>query len=372
MTPGSLTAELKQEATRLGFELSGATPAVTPPAFGYFRQWLADGFAGEMQYLPDRADARRDPRRVLDGARSILMLATNYRSVEPAEAISGQGRISRYAWGTDYHEVIRRRLGRLAEFHRRLRPGAKVRGVVDTAPLLEREFARLAGLGWIGKNTCLVNRRFGSWLFLAALLSSEELEYDEPIEGSSCGSCRACLDACPTGALVEPYRLDARRCISYLTIELRGPIPAELRKALDERLFGCDLCQEACPHNRRTPSTSEAPFQAKAGMNTVNLIELLTLDDTAFAKRFSDTPLGRAKRRGILRNAAIVLGNRPHGAAVPTLVQGLSDHEPLVRAACAWALGQYETDVAKSALRERLEVETEVEVRAEIDAASRQ
>jgi len=341
MTPGALTAELKQEATRLGFELAGATPAVTPPTFEYFRRWLADGFAGRMRYLCDRADARRDPRRVLDGAQSILMLATNYRSVEPAEAQSGQGRISRYAWGTDYHAVIRRRLGRLAEFHRRLRPRAKVRGVVDTAPLFEREFARLAGLGWIGKNTCLVNRRFGSWLFLAALLSSEELQYDEPIEGSSCGSCRACLDACPTGALVEPYRLDARRCVSYLTIELRDSIPAEFRGALGERLFGCDLCQEACPHNRRTPATAEPAFHPAEGMNPADLAGLFALDEEEFRRRFRLTPLWRAGRQGLLRNAAILLGNRPHKAALSLLQRGLDDNEPLVRTACAWALERY-------------------------------
>ena len=341
MTPGALTAELKQQAARLGFELAGATPAVTPPAFEYFRRWLADGFAGRMQYLSDRADARQDPRRVLDGAQSILMLATNYRSVGPAEVKSGQGRISRYAWGTDYHEVVRRRLGRLAEFHRRLLPGAKVRGVVDTAPLLEREFARLAGLGWIGKNTCLVNRRFGSWLFLAALLSSEELEYDEPIAASSCGSCRACLDACPTGALVAPYRLDARRCISYLTIELRGSIPAELRGALGERLFGCDLCQEACPHNRRTPATTEPSFHPAEAANPADLAALFALDEEEFRRRFRHAPLRRAGRQGLLRNAAILLGNRPHKAALPLLQRGLDDNEPSVRTACAWALEQY-------------------------------
>ncbi len=311
MTPSEVTAALKEEAARLGFEQAGATPAVTPPGIGHFEKWLADGFAGEMHYLADRAGAYRHPRHVLDGVRSILMLATNYRTAEPAEAAAGQGRVSRYAWGADYHEVIRDRLNRLAEFHRRLLPEARVRDVVDTAPLLERDFARLAGLGWIGKNTSLVTKPFGSWVFLAALLTTEELRYDEPFDADYCGSCRACLDACPTGALIEPYRLDARKCISYLTIELRGPIPAELRESLGDRLFGCDACQEACPHNLRTPKTAQPAFQPGEGMNPVELAELFSLDEEAFRRRFRHTPLWRAKRPGILRNAAVVSANRP-------------------------------------------------------------
>ena len=229
----------------------------------------------------------------------------NYRTAEPVEAGAGQARVSRYAWGADYHEVIRRRLHKLADFHRRLAPAAGVRGVVDTAPLLERQFGQLAGLGWIGKNTMLINERFGSWFFLAALLSTEEMAYDRPSVADRCGSCRACLDACPTGALVEPYRLDARKCISYLTIELRGPIPAELRAACGNRLFGCDACQEACPWNRRTPATAEPAFQPGPGMNPVELAELAALDEEAFRRRFRHTPLWRAKREGILRNAAM-------------------------------------------------------------------
>lgn len=309
MNAASLTAELKQESLRLGFDLVGATPAVAPPDFERFRQWLADGYAGEMHYLAERLDAYRHPNRVLDGAKGILMLGTNYRTVEPADAGPGQGRVSRYAWGADYHEVIRRRLHALADLHRRLVPTAGVRGVVDTAPLLERQFGQLAGLGWIGKNTTLINQTFGSWFFLAALLSTEELEYDQPVAASHCGSCHACLDACPTGALVEPYRLDARKCISYLTIELHGPIPPELRPACGDRLFGCDACQDACPWNRRTPATSEPAFQPGQGLNPVELAELHALDEAAFRGRFHHTPLWRAKREGILRNAGRLDGS---------------------------------------------------------------
>ncbi len=201
---------------------------------------------------------------MLDGARSLLMLAVAYRTEEPAAPAAGQGMIARYAWGTDYHEVIRQRLHDLADFHRQLTPGAEVRGVVDTAPLMEREFAELAGLGWVGKNTLLLNRRLGSWLLLAALLTSETLAYDEPVTAGHCGTCRACIDACPTGAIVEPYRLDARRCISYMTIELREPIPAEERGAIGQRIFrlrhlpGRLSLQSPCADDGRTGLSTAA------------------------------------------------------------------------------------------------------------------
>lgn len=364
-----LTAALKGEAERLGFALAGACPAVAPPGIDHFEAWLGIGYAGEMQYLADRAEAYRHPSRVLDGARSILMLATVYRSAESEGPQAGHGRISRYAWGRDYHDLIHDRLHQLADFHHRLTPQAQVRGVVDTAPLLEREFAQLAGLGWIGKNTLLLNRGLGSWFFLAALLTTEPLQYDPPFEQNHCGTCRACLDACPTGALVEPYQLDARKCISYLTIELRGPVPRGLRTPMGDWLFGCDICQDVCPWNRKAPATEEPAFQPLAGMNPADLAGLFALDDEAFRQRFRHTPLWRPKRRGLLRNAAIALGNRPHPAALPGLLRGLNDPEPLVRGACAWALGRYSDPTARVALEERREIESDEGVREEIDSA---
>ena len=311
MSPEDLTARLKAEAQRLGFDLAGATAAVAPPRIGALRQWLADGFAGEMEYIPRRAAAYEHPKHVLDGVRSLLMLAMAYRTEEPAEPAPGQGRIARYAWGTDYHDVIRERLHALADFHRELTPGAAVRGVVDTAPLLEREFAELAGLGWVGKNTLLLNRQLGSWFLLAALLTSETLVYDEPMTTGHCGTCRACIDACPTGAIVEPYRLDARKCISYLTIELREPIPPEQRESIGPRIFGCDICQDVCPFNRRVPPTAEPAFQPRPDSNPIDLAELLRMDEAAFRQRFRGSPVLRARRRGLLCQAAYALGNRP-------------------------------------------------------------
>ena len=374
MDLATLTRELKQTAQELGFGLAAACPAVTPDGLSRFQSWLEAGYAGEMHYLPSRAAAYEHPRHVLDGCRSLLVLAMPYRTVEPTPAGPGQGRVSRYAWGEDYHDLIRQRLDVLAESLRRQIPQARVRGVVDTAPLLEREFAQLAGLGWIGKNTLLLNKQLGSWFFLAALLTDVELAYDPPHETSHCGTCRACLDACPTQAFVAPYVLDARRCLSYTTIELRGPIPNELREGQADWLLGCDICQEVCPWNyraanRKSPRSGEAGLKPAAAMDPVDLAALFELDDEEFRRRFRHTPLWRPKRRGILRNAAIALGNRPCEAALPALAKGLNDAEPLIRGACAWALGRYQTAEAQRLLDRRARAEEDPCVRQEIEAA---
>jgi epoxyqueuosine reductase len=366
MDATDLTQRLKSEARRLGFSLAGACPAVTPVGVNGLHEWLQQGYAGEMAYLSHREVAYHHPAHVLDGARSIVMLAMNYRTLEPQQAVSGQGRVSRYAWGQDYHELIRHRLAQLETFLTAQSPRDRVRGVVDTAPLLEREFAQLAGLGWIGKNTLLLNKVMGSWFFLAALLTTAELDYDTPQEADHCGACTACLDACPTGAFVQPYVLDARRCISYLTIEHRSAIAPDLRSQIGGWVFGCDVCQEVCPWNSRAPLSNERSFVATEGMNPLDLAELFKLDEAAFRHRFRSSPLWRAKRRGLLRNAAIVLGNQRSAAGKAALVRGLNDAESLVRSAAAWALGQYQNAEAKAALMKRLSIETDEDVRQEI------
>jgi epoxyqueuosine reductase len=343
-----LTSDFKREASRLGFPLAGVAPAVTPgDAVERLKQWLAAGYAGEMDYIGDRLAAYADPNRVLDGARSVVMLASPYRTAEPQESRPGQGRVARYAWGeADYHDVLHDRLQQLAAWLHQQAPAAKVRGVVDSAPLMEREFAQLAGLGWIGKNTLLLNREQGSYFFLAALLTDVELDCDEPFTADHCGTCRACLEACPTGAFPAPYVLDATRCISYLTIELRDAIPESLRGGLGDWVFGCDICQEVCPWNRRPPTVDEPtdlqPFQPRDDANPLELLGLFQLTDDQFRQRFRRTPLWRAKRRGLLRNAALVLGNQRHRAALPGLQQAVQCEEPLVAEACAWAIKQIE------------------------------
>ncbi len=369
MDAPTLTAQLKSLARDLGFVLSGACPAVSPWGVAPLADWLEAGYAGEMAYLANRMEAYDHPSQVLTGARSLLMLGMSYRTVAPATNGLGEGRVSRYAWGAaDYHDVIHQRLKKLSDLARRRVPGVQVRGVVDTAPLLEREFAQLAGLGWVGKNTLLINRRFGSWFFLAALLLDCELDYDEPFVPSHCGTCTACLDACPTQALPQPFVLDATRCISYLTIELQGSVPLQHRAAIGDWLFGCDICQEVCPWNHKA-TTGDDTFSPVPHMNPVQLHRLFQLDDDAFRRQFRRTPLWRARRRGLLRNAAIVLGNQGHPTSRAALALGLHDHEPIVRGASAWALGQLAGPETTHILRTRCDSEPDPDVRAEIQRA---
>jgi epoxyqueuosine reductase len=338
-----LTDALKAEAHQLGFQLVGAAPAVAMPSYQRLVQWVQRGYFGPLHYAAARLAAYRHPQHLLPGVRSILMLGLSYRTVEPAPPGAGQGSVARYAWGVDYHRVIRARLRRLADFHRRMLPSAGVRGVVDTAPLAEKVFGWLAGLGRIGRNTTLINDQYGSWFFLGALLTSAELEYDVPQQGDPCGRCRACIEACPTGALVEPYVLDARSCLSCLTIEQRGPIPLPLRGKLGLRVFGCDTCQEVCPWNKTAACSAEPAFRPLPGNNPLELKEVLTLNEAAFANRFRRTVLLRAGRSGLLRNAAIVLGNQAAEDVLPVLRLAADDPDPVVAEAARWAIGKSQT-----------------------------
>ncbi len=370
MTPQQLTDRVKNRAKTLGFSSAGVAPAVTPRGIARLDEWLANGYAGEMAYLDGRRDAYEHPDRLLDGAKSVVVLTLDYRTDAPLEPTAGQGRVSRFAWGdVDYHDLIRPKLHALADDLRNVLPEAKTRGVVDTAPLMERDFAQLAGLGWVGKNTLLISRERGSYFFLAALVTDAELVPDEPLGTDHCGSCTACLDACPTDAFVGPHLLDASRCISYLTIEQKGMPARELRPNMNDWLFGCDICQEVCPWNRFSPEATEPSFSPRAGSNPIDLLELFDWDNEAFRQRFRGTPLWRSKRRGLLRNAAISLGNTRPAAGEVVLQRALTDTEPLIRAAAAWALGQYATDAALKSLRAQSLVETEKLVIEEIAAA---
>jgi epoxyqueuosine reductase len=368
----NLSTALKAEARGLGFELVGIAPAVTPTGVHAFIDWLDQGYAAQMTYLERREAAYEHPRNVLDGVRSVVMLGINYNSMESSADQKAQGRrdefsergdnrterearpavqacVARYAQGsTDYHDVIRGKLRQLARVVRHEKPDCKARGVVDTAPLLERDFARAAGLGWFGKNTMLINKRLGSWFFLAALLIDVELEYDSPHAASHCGTCTRCLDACPTGAFVEPYVLDARRCISYLTIEHRGPIDVELRAGMEDWLFGCDICQEVCPWNRKAPDTAEPAFAANPELVGLDATSLLTLTEPEFQSRFAHTAFSRPGRAGLIRNAAIVAGNAQDAVAIPALTTALQDPDPVVRETAAWALDRLEACDKKS------------------------
>jgi epoxyqueuosine reductase len=336
----SLEARLKHRAHELGFELAGIAPATPADGFDRLRQWLDRGLAGEMDYLRRHAQARRHPSSILANVRSVVMLGMNYYpgsgdgQIDPVAT----GKVARYARGQDYHDVLWERLNRLLEWVQEEIPTCRGRGVVDTAPLLERDFARRAGLGWFGKNTMLLNKRLGSYFFLGALLLDVELRPDPVHETSHCGTCTACLDACPTQAFVGPGWLDARRCISYLTIEVKGSIPPELREPMGNWVFGCDMCQEVCPWNRKAPPAVERSFRPRPDLDPVDPIELLGLSPEEFRRRFRGTALMRPRRRGLLRNAAIVLGNRGDPAALTALHKALTDPEPLVREAAQWAI----------------------------------
>ncbi len=295
-----------------------------------------------MHYLEKRADAYTHPKFVLDGCRTLLMLALPYRTEESQSAGSSnedRAEIARYALGeADYHDVIHERLKQLKSWLELAAPGALVRGVVDSAPLLEREFAEAAGLGWVGKNTLLLNRTWGSYFFLAAMLTDQPLTIDAPQEKGYCGTCTACLDACPTQAFTEPYVLDARRCLSYLTIEHRDSVNEELAEHFDQWIFGCDICQEVCPWNRKAAFSSEEVFRPTTHLSQLSLEGLLQLTETQFREQFRHTPMWRSKRRGMLRNALLMVGARKQ-TQLRTQVQNLlNDEEPLVSDAAAWAL----------------------------------
>lgn len=330
----TIEESLKSQAFQMGFALVGIAPAGPADDFIHLQHWLAAGFAGSMDYMQRHASARQHPNSILPDVRSVVMVGLDYGTrqgeSDPANATGTGAKIARYARGSDYHGVLRHKLRDLLNWVQIQRPECHGRGVVDTAPLLERDFARRAGLGWIGKNTMLINKWIGSYLLLGALLLDLALTPDDPHGGFHCGTCTACLDACPTEAFAAPGQLDARKCISYLTIEHRGPIDESLRPGMGDWLFGCDVCQEVCPWNRHDTSRPE----------TVDAVALLSISDTEFHDRFGDTALERTRRRGLARNAAIVIGNSGTVNALPALERALEDAAADVRDAAAWAIKQ--------------------------------
>ncbi|MEC9094185.1 MAG: tRNA epoxyqueuosine(34) reductase QueG [Planctomycetota bacterium] len=360
------------------FELIGICPAVTPAGLSKFNSWLDAGYAGEMSYLPDRRDAYAHPSSVLDNVRSIVMLGSKYANQKSITHLNCDGKIARYARsGLDYHDVIHGKLKSAKQHFESLDPKASFRGVVDTAPLLEREFAQLAGLGWQGKNTMLISKTDGSWFFLSALLTDLELEYDQPFEAQHCGSCTACLDACPTDAFVEPFVMNGSKCISYFNIESQSLPSTKFRHQIGNWLFGCDVCQEVCPWNQKsTAYISEDEEQNEltgdqTGLSIEEIHELFKLDEPTFRRRFRKTPFWGRKRRGILRIAAIVLGNQTRPDSIPILIQGLNEQEPLIRAACVWALGEFNGEKSRIALSNLMRTEINESVLTELNLAIR-
>ena len=369
----TLTQQIQSRAHELGFELVGITPAEESQTIQRYRQWIASGYAGKMGYLERHLPLKEDTRTLLQEAKSVISLAMNYWTLDTPKDLAedpGRGQISRYAWGDDYHDVIRERLLLLVEFIKNTaETELKSRVFVDSGPILEREYAQKAKLGWIGKNTNLINWRSGSWYFLSEVLVSIELESEtQPLRGS-CGTCTKCIEACPTDAIIEPNLLDSRLCISYLTIELKDSIPKELRPEMGNLIFGCDICQEVCPWNSKATPTTEPAFQPRHGNLAPELLTLIDMTQTEFSKRFKGSPIKRAKRKGFLRNVIVAIGNWRSRAAVPALKKVLIDDEPLIRGHAAWALGQVGGENAKQALDTRLKSEDDSEVISEIQDA---
>jgi epoxyqueuosine reductase len=377
--PSELSARIRARALEIGLDAVGIAP-VRPSDFGEaYARWIEAGMHGEMAYLAreDAVAKRRDPAVLVPGAKSAVVVAINYHvpDREPASSADpSRGVVARYARNDDYHELLKARLIGLQDWINDTLLPVGGRAYVDTGAVLERELAQRAGLGWAGKSTMLVQAGRGTYYFLGVVLLDVELAYDAPFAADRCGTCTACLSACPTGALLGRDEtgapvMDARRCISYLTIELRGAIPRELRPLMGNRIYGCDICQEVCPWNSFAETTAEPAFLPREGLDGPELIEWMGMTQEEFSRRFKDSPVKRTKRRGLLRNVAIALGNWGSAEAVPVLAAALEDDEPLVRGHAAWALGRIGTEAARQALRGRAEVEEDAWVREEIAAA---
>lgn len=375
--PTALTAWVKARARTLGFELAGVCrPEPDPASVDAYRAWADAGMAGAMGYMarPDRMAKAIDPAVNLPAVRAVVVVGWRYFSGDLPPAIRddpARGVFASYAWGPDYHAVMTPRLAELrAAIAERLGRPVDARVYVDTGPVLERDAARRAGLGFVGRNTMLIHPRWGAWLFLGAILVDVDLALDDEPSGGTCGRCTRCLVACPTDAFPAPYVLDARRCISYLTIELKGPIPAALRPGIGNRVFGCDICNEVCPWNKRTARRAGDPdLGPDLEVAAPRLLDLVALSESAFRARFGGTAVARPRRRGLVRNVCVALGNWGSPEAVPALAGALADAEPLVRGHAAWALGRIGTPAARRSLAAARGREGDAWVRSEVEGA---
>jgi len=363
---------IKEQAKELGFDLCGITSPDPPPHFNNYMEWLSEGFHGNMEYMnKERArNCREDPKNIFPECKSIIVLAENYYLSDDVscEEKNNTGKIARYAWGKDYHNLLASKLETLVDFIEVLtKKTVKHRIYVDTGPLLERELAQRAGLGWIGKNTMLINPDIGSWTFLAEVMLDLKLPYDKPYLVDRCGSCTLCIDSCPTKAIsIDTRGIDSRKCISYLTIEHKGLVDLDKRSFVDDWLFGCDICQEVCPWNQRFAQTKD-DSNKKEALTALNLSELLDMDEEQFSKKFNERPIKRTKRVGLIRNASLILSNNRSDEAFEALSKCLEqDLDPIVRAHCAWAIGQTKHKLAYKTLKKAYESEKDLLVQKEI------
>lgn len=357
---------IENASRNLGFDGFGITRPDTPEAVAHFKSWLVRQYDGEMGYMGRWAEKRADLDKVLTGVQSVICLRTNYFPQAKDMTFlddTDQGDISLYALNDDYHEVLIPRLKRLEEIIHQEFDDCHTKVYVDTGPVLEKPLAQKAGIGWVGKHTNLISEGIGSWYFLSEILTDIRLPVNKEAE-DRCGTCKDCIDICPTQAIVAPYVLDSRRCISYLTIELKGVIPLEFRQAIGNRIYGCDDCQIVCPWNSYAVKTADEAFHERDGVR--RLIDLIRLDGDDFSRRFKKSPVKRIKRRGLLRNVAVALGNSGNPDAVSPLIEVLSDKEPLIRAHAVWALGQLLKAKVHPVLKENLAEERDEMVLTEI------
>lgn len=369
MTDVKLQQEVREELVRRGFEIVRfARPPLGAAARERFAEWLAQGFQGDMGYLERRRGERLNPESLLGDLRGVIVLGHPYDCGLPNTEAPEAGNVSRYAWGRDYHDVLGEKLRDFQAWLQARRPEVACYAGVDAAPILEKAWAEQAGLGWLGKHTNIIHPERGSYFFLAVLLTNLEWLPDAP-EADRCGTCTRCIEVCPTRAIVAPYQLDARLCISYLTIELKGPIPRELRPLIGNRIFGCDDCQEVCPWNRFSRPTAEGSFYPGEGVRNQPLVSFLGLDERGFKERFAGSAILRAKRRGFLRNVCVAIGNSERPELAEALVPALSDAEPLVRGHAAWAYARLLGAAARPALERSLATESDPWVTEELTAA---
>lgn len=370
MDRAGLTIAIKDKAMDLGFDLVGVSPIDSFPENQFYKEWLNKGFSGEMTYLERNPEKREDIQNILPGAKSVISCAMNYNTDYPysiEHADNTKGWISRYAWGDDYHDTIKDKLQILMNYMcSESSDEINSKFYVDTGPVLERAYGKYAGVGWVGKNTCLINQEIGSWIFLAEIITNIELEYDVPVP-DRCGTCTRCIDACPTDAIIEPYLLDSRLCISYLTIELKDKIPYELREGIQNNIYGCDICQDVCPWNKRAHMSDKIEFEPREGLLNPDLSYLSSLSVEEFRKQFKGSPIKRTKRRGLLRNVMIAMGNSCEKNFVPYITECLKDEEPLVRAHALWALWKIEGVTSNQVLINHRDIENNSIVIDEID-----
>ncbi len=359
-------AGLKSFSESLGFDGFGVASPELGLAGERFGKWLDAGYDGEMAYMRRGQEKRKNPDLVLEGVQSILCFRTNYYAMEKDMSYVEHrdvADISIYALNKDYHDIVTLRLRKMEEKIKEEFEGCRTRIYVDTGPILEKPLAQQAGLGWIGKHTNLLTEGMGSWYFLSEILTDVALPSSHPAD-DHCGTCRSCIDICPTDAIIAPYVLDSRRCISYLTIELKGVIPVEYRKAIGNRIYGCDDCQIVCPWNSYAVKTDDPDFQQK--QDTLKLMDLIQINREMFSRRFKGSPIKRIKRRGLLRNVAVALGNSGNPQAIPILIKVLDDEEPLIRAHVVWALGELSGAEALPFIQEKLNNEKEAIVLKEL------